>query len=226
MTTKRKLQILIDFLMIALLPLLMAYNLIGEVAHEWLGVMMFLLVLVHHILNHNWHKNFLRGRYNIARILGTGIDVWIFLLMILLLVSGIINSKHIFTYWNIQVDVSIARIAHLIASYWCFVFVCVHLGFHWMMIVKTFRKVVHISNNSGVRTVVLRLAAMGIGGYGIYAFMYRRLGDYMFLYNQYAFFDFYEPIILFIIDYMAIMGLFVIVGHYMKWAVTLACSRR
>ena len=47
------------------------------------------------------------------------------------------------------------------------------------MIVKTFRKVVHISNNSGVRTVVLRLAAMGIGGYGIYAFMYRRLGDYM-----------------------------------------------
>ena len=38
MPTKRKLQIGSDLLMVFLLPLLMAYSLVGEAAHEWLGI--------------------------------------------------------------------------------------------------------------------------------------------------------------------------------------------
>ena len=37
--------------MIILLPLLMAYSLIGETAHEWLGLFMFLLFILHHSMN-------------------------------------------------------------------------------------------------------------------------------------------------------------------------------
>ena len=38
MPTKRKIQILVDFTMTILLPPLMAYSLVGEKAHEWLGI--------------------------------------------------------------------------------------------------------------------------------------------------------------------------------------------
>ncbi len=57
MTTKRKIQIMVDLCMILLLPLLMAYNLIGEVAHEYFGIAMVLLFLCHHLLNRHWYKS-------------------------------------------------------------------------------------------------------------------------------------------------------------------------
>jgi hypothetical protein len=49
---------------------------------------------------------------------------------------------------------------------------------------------------------------------GVYAFIRREIGHYMFLQNQYVFFDFEEPLIFFLADYMAVMALFVWVSHY------------
>ena len=37
--------------MLILLPLLMAYSLIGESIHEWLGITMFAVFILHHIIN-------------------------------------------------------------------------------------------------------------------------------------------------------------------------------
>lgn len=36
----------------------------------------------------------------------------------------------------------------------------------------------------------------------------------MFLKNEFVFFDFDEPLVLFFLDYLAVMGLFVFLGHY------------
>lgn len=76
------------------------------------------------------------------------------------------------------------------------------------------RKVVN--KQSQIRKWVLRAAAFLIAGYGIYAFTRRDIGSYMLLKNQFVFFDFEEPLILFMLDYIAVMGLFVAVGHYMS----------
>ena len=79
MTAKRKLKITTDMLMIIMLPFLMAYQLIGEAVHEWIGMGMFLLFLCHHLLNGNWHKNLLKGKYNKYRLLLTGMDLILFI---------------------------------------------------------------------------------------------------------------------------------------------------
>ena len=60
----------------------------------------------------------------------------------------------------------------------------------------------------------VRAVGFWIAGYGVYAFLKRDIGSYMFLKNQFVFFDFEEPLILFLLDYIAVMGLFVCVGHY------------
>ena len=52
----KKLRIAIDSGMVMLLPLLMAYSLVGETAHEYLGIGMSLLFVAHHILNIAWWK--------------------------------------------------------------------------------------------------------------------------------------------------------------------------
>ena len=67
----KRLRIVIDSGMVLLLPLLMAYSLVGEAAHEYLGIEMSLLFVVHHILNAAWWKHLLRGKYTPIRILGT-----------------------------------------------------------------------------------------------------------------------------------------------------------
>ena len=45
------LKIVVDIGLTVMLLLLMTYELIGEAAHEWLGIGMFALFIIHHILN-------------------------------------------------------------------------------------------------------------------------------------------------------------------------------
>lgn len=53
-----------------------------------------------------------------------------------------------------------------------------------------------------------------ISGYGIYAFIKRDIGDYMFLRSHFVFFDYEEPPLFFYMDYIAVMGLFIFLGYY------------
>lgn len=98
MTAKRKLSIFTDLAMIAMLPLLMAYNLIGEAAHEWIGALMFLLFLCHHLLNRHWHKSLTRGRYSASRVLSSVVNLLLLIIMPVLMWSGITQSKYLFVF--------------------------------------------------------------------------------------------------------------------------------
>ena len=51
--------------------------------------------------------------------------------------------------------------------------------------------------------------------FGVTAFLRREVGAYLLGQIQFAFFDFEEPLVLFFLDYLAIMGLFVWTGHYL-----------
>ena len=54
----------VDLLMTVMLPLQMAYSLIGETYHEAEGVILFALFIAHHAMHLNWWRNLFRGRYN------------------------------------------------------------------------------------------------------------------------------------------------------------------
>lgn len=56
MNTKQKIKITADALMTVALLLLMPYEMVGEAAHEWIGAGMFLLFILHHILNRKYRK--------------------------------------------------------------------------------------------------------------------------------------------------------------------------
>ena len=71
MTIKR----IVDACMTSLLLCLMAYQVTGEVAHEWIGIGMTVLVIVHQILNRKWYGAVFKGKYNAYRILTTVVNV-------------------------------------------------------------------------------------------------------------------------------------------------------
>lgn len=216
MTKKRKLQIFIDLTMTILLPLLMAYEMIGKVVHEWLGMSMFFLFILHHILNFSWHKSLFKGHYTVFRILGTAINLILLLLMVGLMVSGLILSRHLFVFLPITGGRAAARLVHLLASYWAFALMSLHAGFHGGLIMGLIKKAVKVSEPSVMRTNVLRCMTVIVTVYGIYVFVTRQIADYMFFKSQFVFFDFDEPVLFFLIDYMAMMGLGAISGYYVS----------
>lgn len=198
---------------IALL-LLMTYEMIGSEMHEWIGMAMFILFVLHHVLNIHWSKNIFKGRYTVFRYVQTTLVIFIFFTMLSSMISGIMLSRHIFTFLSFDRGISYARTLHLLSAYWGFVLMSVHLGLHWNMVTRMAKKLV--KKDSKIRVCMLRVVAIFIAGYGVYAFTKRQIGSYMLLKNQFVFFDFDEPIILFFIDYLAIMGLFTCIGYYVS----------
>ena len=77
---------------------------------------------------------------------------------------------------------------------------------------------------SAVRSWTVRAIGLLIAGYGAYAFVKREIGSYMLLRIQFVFFNFEEPLIYFLLDYIAVMGLFVLIGHYSTHILNLLCK--
>lgn len=210
---KPKIKLLIDLAMTILLLCQMAYMLIGEAAHEWMGTGMFLLFLAHHALNYRWHKNLVKGKYTPLRVLQTVINVLIFLSMIGLMISGIIMSRTVFVFLPISGGMSFARLLHMIAAYWGFILMSVHLGLHWNMIMGRMRKACGIKAPSPARTWILRILALLICCFGIFAFVKNNISDYLFLRTQFVFFDMSQPLWQFFAEYLGMLGLWVCLGY-------------
>lgn len=102
MNKNLKIRLLADSGMTLALLLLMSYQLVGEKAHEWIGMAMFLLVIGHHVLNRRWTGNITRGKYTVHRILQTVIVILLALTMIGSLVSGILLSNYHFPVRPVQ----------------------------------------------------------------------------------------------------------------------------
>ena len=212
MKQKTILKIVVDIGMTVMSLLLMTYELIGEAAHEWFGIGMFALFIIHHILNRKWSRSVFKGKYTLLRIWQTVLVIGILITMAGSMYGGVILSKHALSFLPIEGGRAFAREIHMVSAYCGFVLMSLHLGLHWSMMMGMAKRLVKEIPTAG--KWVLRGIAALIAGYGVYAFIRREIGHYMFLQNQYVFFDFEEPLIFFLADYVAVMALFVWVSHY------------
>ena len=119
--------------MMVLLPLLMAYSLIGETFHEVIGTLIFVLFIVHHVLNRKWYGAlftpkrtgemssghfYRKGKYNTRRIFQTALDMLLLVFMLLQPISGILMSKHLYTFLPVLPISAQARSIHMLLAYW------------------------------------------------------------------------------------------------------------
>ena len=203
----------VDIGMTAALLFLMTYEMIGQALHEWLGIGMFLLFIIHHVLNRRWFGVLLKGKYTPFRIWQTVLVVSVLLFMIGSMVSGVIISRSVLSFLPIHGGSSFGRKLHMLSAYWGFVSMSLHLGLHWNMMLGAVGKAV--KGTSKVRICMLRIAVAVVATYGMYAFVKRDIGNYMLLKVHFVFFDYDEPLFFFLLDYIAIMSLFIFVGHYL-----------
>lgn len=212
MKPKAIMKIVTDFCMTVLLMLLMAFELIGRTAHEWIGAGMFVLFILHHIFNIKWSRNLTKGIYSPFRIVQTCLAVLVLLSMLGSILSSIFISREVFSFLPITGGRRFGRTLHMLSAYWGFIFLSLHLGIHWSTMMGLFRK--KFSGKSMVRSAILKIIGIGIAAYGVYSLIVRDILSYLFLQTQFVFFDFEEPLFLFFLDYLAMMGLFVWIGYY------------
>jgi len=199
MKTKRW---IVDAAMVVLLPVLMAYSLMGETFHEIAGTLMLCLFLAHHRLNRARLRGLFRGRYILRLVFQTAVDLLLLVFMIAQPLTGILMSKHLFTFLPTAGLASTMRAIHLPLAYWGFVLMCVHAGTHLEKPLDTLPK---------AGKAVLAVIAL----YGCYAFVRRQIPAYMFLKTGFVFFDYNEPRVFFFLDYLAVMILFALLGREM-----------
>lgn len=210
-------KIAVDMVMTVLLLFLMARQLTGDSAHEWLGAGMLILWIAHHILNRSWYSHLFKGKYTPVRILQTVTNFAVLFSMLGLMVSGIILSREVFVFLPISGGIALARPLHVLSAFWGFVLMALHLGLHWNMILGIIRKTAGPVTSKPLR-IILRIAGAMIAGYGLYAFLKNQFLSYMFLSSHFVFFDYERPVLLFFTEYMAIMGLFIFLAHYVSKA--------
>lgn len=207
-------KICIDILMTLGLLFLMGYQFWSDAAHEWVGAGMFLLFILHHILNRKWHQNLFHGRFTPSRILSLTLDLLLLMDMLGLMASGMMLSNHVFAFINLHGGMSFARLLHMAASHWGFVLMASHLGLHWGMFVSLAGKVLHLRQPSRIRQVLLPVLSGVIALYGLTVFIRRDLLTYMLVHTRFVFLDFSEPIQLFYLDYLAMTGTFIFLAYY------------
>lgn len=205
-------KIVVDAVMTVLLLFLMARQLTGDVAHEWLGAGMLVLWIVHHVLNRSWYSHLFKGKYTPVRILQTVTNFAVLLSMLGLMISGIILSREVFAFLPISGGVALARTLHVLSAFWGFVLMALHLGLHWNRMPGMVQKAIGPASAKPLR-IILRVVAVLIAGYGIYAFSKNQFLSYLFLTSSFVFFDFERPLPLFFTEYIAVMGLFIFLAH-------------
>ncbi len=235
MTNPQRLRMTIDITMTILSIILMGGNYLfpADIVHEILGVGLFVLWGLHIALNRRWYGAILRGKYTPYRVMQTVINCCILICTIFLMISGIILSNHIFTFLNIQGGLGFARIAHLLASHWYYLFMSLHIGLHVGMITNKMHHSAPINchpelvsgsftneipkqvRHDKLHKIIPRIILALVCAYGIYAFIARGVWKYLILQQQFFFFDLERGYILFALDYISIIILFAALSHFL-----------
>lgn len=147
--------------------------------------------------------------------------------ILILATSGIMMSRHAVPFLFSNVGTSIWRTLHMLGSYWGMILMSFHAGIHGSVFIGMVRRAAKVQRPSTPRTAVLRLIAVSLAVYGVYALIHHQITDYLFLRNQFVFFDFGVPLYRYIADYSAIILLFAFAGYYVAKALgSLNKSRR
>lgn len=183
MDRRSEIERIIDIAMTVLLLCLMAYQVTGEMAHEWIGMGMTVLIIIHQILNRKWYGALFKGKYRPYRILSTTLNILLLLSFLLTAFCGMSMSGYAVPFLYGMAPVSFVRRTHLSMSHWSFVLMGMHLGMHIPMMTAGLKW------KGRTKTILAGLFTC-IGGIGLYLFLRNGMPDYLFFRVPFAFLDY------------------------------------
>ena len=173
---------IVDVALMVTLLLLMAFQVTEQLAHEWLGITMFVLTIVHQVLNRKYYAAIFKGKYSPLRIFQLIVNILLLLTFVCTALSGMMMSRFATPFMNGILPSSIVRQGHLALSHWSFVLMGLHLGLHFGIVMSKLK-------NRTVK-IILGTVMTGISVYGFYWFFKSDMLNYMLFKNPFAFLDY------------------------------------
>ena len=173
---------IVDVALMVTLLLLMAFQVTEQLAHEWLGITMFVLMIVHQVLNRKYYAAIFKGKYSPLRIFQLIVNILLLLTFVCTALSGMMMSRFATPFMNGILPSSIVRQGHLALSHWSFVLMGLHLGLHFGIVMSKLK-------NRTVK-IILGTVMTGISVYGFYLFFKSDMLNYMLFKNPFAFLDY------------------------------------
>ena len=206
---KAKIKMVVDIVMLILFLMQMAYHLIGDPLHEWMGIMLFVFVILHNILNRKYYLRLCKGKCTPMRFFYTAINLMLIISFLCVAASAVFLSATVSSIFHLRA-VLLGRKMHMVFTTWSFILMSAHLGLHW-------NRGIHVIKKQPKELQFLCCISMMLAsGYGLYAFISRELLQRMLFLSGYVFFDYEESVFLFIVDYIAILCLFSGITYGMK----------
>ena len=181
--TNNMIRRIVDVVMTVLLLCLMAYQVTGEMAHEWIGMGMTVLVVIHQILNRKWYSVLFKGKYNPYRSITMILNTLLLVSFALTAFCGMAMSNYAVPFLYGMAPVSFVRRMHLSMSHWAFVLMGLHLGMHIPAITAAL-------NLKDKTKAILTCIFICIGGIGLWLFQKNGMPNYLFFRVPFAFLDY------------------------------------
>lgn len=152
----------LDFIMLGVLAYLLHYRPgQGLRLHAWLGIVLFVLFLLHHLLNLAWYRSLRKGKWSRPRLLLALLNLLLSLALLALLASSIQIAGMAFPLsWQ---PMAFWRSLHVFSAAWMAVLAGLHMGYHLNgMLVRLERKAKNTVFGYAVYVPEVLLAGGGI----------------------------------------------------------------
>lgn len=197
----------IDVVLTVLLLFIMAYQVTGEERHEWLGIGMTALLIVHHILNIKWYGALFKGKYRPYRIALTALNTILLISIAMTAICGISMSVYAVPSMYGKINMMFARKMHLAMSYWSFILMGIHIGFHVKAMTAKLADKARI-----IFTTVFAI----ISSVGLWLFLKNGIANYIFFKTHFAFLDYEKSKSLIILENLAMLIFWAFAGSQLS----------
>jgi uncharacterized membrane protein len=208
------LRLVFDFVAAGLLLVGLAYYWLDNTVHEIVGTGMFLLIIVHNLLNRRWYKTLAKSRHEARGLINSSTILLLAAAMLALLVTSLMISRTVFSFLPFSGGFSTRQI-HILVAWWALIIVSLHLGMRWSMLMNVARNLAGIKRTNTLRTITLRVITVLIALQGIRSWFEIGMGAKLTAKVSMEFWDFNESTAEFFIHLIAIAGLFISISHYL-----------
>ena len=187
---KNNIKRIVDLFMLITILFLMAMQVTDKTAHQFLGILMFVFIIIHQVLNINWYKSLFKGSYNKRRIIFTVINVLLIISFLMTILSGLSMSKAFPIIYGI-INENKAWEIHLAMSHIAFLIMSIHIGLHMRMMVGNISKKIYI---------VINIIFICITIFGLYMIVQNRYFDYILVRTKHIYHDYSKSNVQIIIE--------------------------
>ena len=209
-------RLILDALLLVLLLIALAFRALGagqggafcRIVHEWTGMGFLAALTLHLYWNRRWFSSLFSGKWRASRLLGLVVNTGLCLCAALVLVCGLVNSRHVLDLAQL-VDGRELRAIHCLAAYWMLVFSGLHIGLHSRMILG-------LVLPRPLPTALGHSVAAILALFGLWAASLRDLWPKLFQGFSFDFWDPGKPLVLLFACNLGMMLLFAVVAHYLQ----------